>query len=236
MKDANKIKRLIKEIPVVGDLIARLYRLIVGQKIIKFRSSSQYWEDRYILGGDSGAGSYNKLAEFKAETINRFVEFNKIETIIEFGCGDGNQLKYAKYKNYIGFDVSNKAINNCKREFGNDRSKRFALMEEFDNESSQLTLSLDVIYHLVEDEVFEGYMNRVFESSERYVIIYSSNGTDVEFGNNVAHVRHRVFTDWVEKNKKNWTLSDVIKNKYPFDPVDNNEGSFADFYFYEKAN
>lgn len=45
---------------------------------------------------------------------------------------------------------------------------------------ADLSLSLDVIYHLVEDEVFETYINTLFKSARRYVIIYSSNSDDNE--------------------------------------------------------
>ena len=62
--------------------------------------SKKYWEKRYLKGGDSGDGSYGKLAEFKAKVINRFVKENEIKTIIEWGCGDGNQLTYMNYPNY----------------------------------------------------------------------------------------------------------------------------------------
>ena len=33
-------------------------------------SSKDYWEKRYSKGGNSGAGSYNNLALFKASIIN----------------------------------------------------------------------------------------------------------------------------------------------------------------------
>jgi hypothetical protein len=38
-----------------------------------------------------------------------------------------------------------------------------------------LELSLDVIYHLVEDEVFDAYMRSLFAHAGRFVVIYSSN-------------------------------------------------------------
>ena len=50
---------------------------------------------------------------------------NSIELVIEWGTGDGNQLSLAKYKKYIGFDVSNTAVNLCKKEFKNDLTKNF---------------------------------------------------------------------------------------------------------------
>lgn len=41
-------------------------------------NSKKYWNDRYLTVGNSGAGSYNKLAQFKADIINNFVEKNQI--------------------------------------------------------------------------------------------------------------------------------------------------------------
>ena len=75
--------------------------------------SKEYWENRYKYQGNSGAGSYGKLAEFKAEVINEFINENNINNVIEFGCGDGNQLNLFNIKNYLGFDVSDTIIKLC---------------------------------------------------------------------------------------------------------------------------
>ena len=44
------------------------------------KNSREYWEKRYASGGNSGAGSYNYLAEFKAEILNNFVTENNINS------------------------------------------------------------------------------------------------------------------------------------------------------------
>ena len=62
-----------------------------------FNNSTEYWKNRYNLGGNSGDGSYGELAQFKAEFLNKFVTDKNIKTIIEFGSGDGNQLTMAQY-------------------------------------------------------------------------------------------------------------------------------------------
>lgn len=80
---------------------------------LKFTNSKSYWESRYQKGGNSGFGSYGRLAKFKAEVLNDFVAKNSIQSVMEFGCGDGNQLKLAVYPKYIGLDVSPKAIKRC---------------------------------------------------------------------------------------------------------------------------
>ena len=106
-------------------------------------------------------------------------------------------------------------------------------MEEYSNETAELTLSLDVIFHLIEDNVYAAYMNRLFDSSEKYVAIYSSD-TEDNPENYSRHFRNRNFSQWVAENKKEWRLHSHVKNKYPF-TGDPKVGSLSDFYFYTKA-
>lgn len=194
-------------------------------------SSQKYWNERYESGGNSGAGSYGKFASWKAEILNGFVKKKNIQSVIELGCGDGNQLSLAEYSSYLGFDVSERAVEMCRERFENDHTKSFKIMNEHHGEKAELSLSLDVIYHLVEDGVFENYMRRLFESSNRFVIVYSSNDESMN-ANTAPHVRHRKFTEWIDKNCPGWQLLKSIPNKYPYQG-DHLEGSFANFFFYE---
>lgn len=193
----------------------------------------KYWEDRYASGGNSGAGSYNKFAEFKAEIINAFVDNHDVISVIEFGCGDGNQLKLSNYPRYIGIDVSETVIALCKGKFFTDTCKTFKLMREYGGEKADLALSLDVVYHLVEDEVFEDYMRALFNAANCYVIIYSSDSDD-NFGYEGTYIKHRKFTKWIQENITDWKLLDHIANRYPY-KGDYINGSFSDFYIYEKS-
>lgn len=152
-------------------------------------------------------------------------------TVIEYGSGDGNQLKLAKYPAYIGFDVSQEALEQCRRIFSNDPAKRFKLVTDHSDETADLTLSLDVIYHLIEDSVFSEYMERLFSSSRKYAIIYASNTNEQRLGQS-PHVRHRCFTDWVKTRKPEWEIIQHIKNIYPYSGNDQT-GSFADFYIFK---
>jgi SAM-dependent methyltransferase len=205
-----------------------------------FTSSSQYWEERYKKGGNSGIGSYNRLAAFKAEVINKFVKENDISRVIELGCGDGNQLKYFDLRSYVGYDISPTVIEHCRKMFQNDKNKTFKVLS-FNKireggdvyETADLLLSLDVIYHLVEDTIFVEYMERLFHSSEKFVIIYSSNYDDIQIGK-ISHVRYRKFTDWIEKNAANFKLIEYIPNKYPSDKCASKDTSSADFYIFQK--
>jgi hypothetical protein len=207
----------------------------LASKII-FTSSQEYWERRYAKGKTSGEGSYGKFAQFKADVLNSFVAENRINSVIEFGCGDGNQISLAAYPGYIGLDVSKTVIACCKERFEKDKSKSFLLYEPlcFTDQhlsvKAELSLSLDVIYHLVEDKVFELYMHHLFGAAEKFVIIYSSN-TDKP--SPFAHVKHRLFSVWVESNQPQWKLLRHIPNKYPSDAVWGG-GPCADFFIYKK--
>jgi len=217
-----------------GGLLTRIARIIRKNlhKYRTFRSSEDFWVRRYRYGGNSGAGSYDRLAAFKAEVINGFVTEHAINSVIEYGCGDGNQLLLANYPRYTGFDVSPDAIAHCRKLFAGDPARQFHMMDEYRGERAELTLSLDVIYHLVEDVVFEAYMQRLFDSATRYVIIYSSNH-DEAADPRAPHVRHRNFTRRVDALQQGWLLERHIPNRYPFNPQDRYT-SFADFYIYRR--
>ena len=216
---------------MLGKIISKI---LSRNKSQNWTGSVDYWERRYERGGNSGAGSYNRLAEFKAEIINKFVKENEIDSVVEWGCGDGNQLSLAEYPHYVGIDVAQQAVNLCQDKFKDDKNKQFIWSGSpgfFYDKKADLALSLDVIYHLVEDETFDLYMRQLFESSKKFVCIYSCNDN-----NNKGmrpHVRHRKFTDWIDKNYgDNWEIVNIVKNKYPYDVKDVKNTSWSDFYFY----
>jgi len=230
----NNLKHFIKGIPGIGPWAASAYRATgLGPKSKPFSGSSSYWESRYASGGNSGVGSYAKFADFKAEIVNKFVADHQVRSVIEFGCGDGNQLKLAIYPRYVGLDVSPTAIAKCRKDFAGDGTKSFVPVSEYQGEKMDLALSMDVIYHLVEDAIFLQYMRDLFESSSRYVIIYSSD-LDNEQSPSPEHVRHRKFSAFVDRDLTEWKLFQHIPNRFPFQG-DYTTGSFADFFIYAKA-
>ena len=198
-----------------------------------FRNSADYWERRYQSGRDSGPGSYDHFASYKASFLNKFIAENLIESVVEFGVGDGNQLRLGKYPRYLGIDVSETIVQRCRRVFCEDSTKQFATTRDFPGGLFDLSLSLDVIYHLVEDEVFHAYMKDLFDSSSKFVIIYSSD-TDDDLGIADPHVKHRKFSKWVEDNRRDWALQLHEPNPYPYNK-ETKEGTFADFFVYGKV-
>jgi SAM-dependent methyltransferase len=193
-------------------------------------SSAAYWEARYRSGGTSGAGSAGTLARYKAATVNRFIAANDISSMIDMGCGDASQLALlTPPADYVGVDISPDVLARCASLFP---ERRFVAPEELGEvPPAELTLSLDVLYHLVEDAVFAAAIHGVFHWSTRFVLIYSSN---VDAVWPAAHVRHRRFTDHVAKAQPAWRLLAHLPNPHPYDPARPNDTSFADFYVYGK--
>jgi SAM-dependent methyltransferase len=233
----KRLKRLIKKVPVIGSAARHVYRFIYragpAPAPLQFTgSSTEYWESRYASGRNSGGGSYSRLADFKAEILNAFVAGHAIQSVIEFGCGDGNQLSLAVYPRYIGLDVSKTIVEKCRQLFKADPSKSFELMADYAGEQADLALSLDVVFHLVEDDVFEAYMRTLFGASGTYVIVYSSNSAEI--GGAGRHEKHRRFTDWVDANETGWKLVEHIPNRYPY-AGDSATGSPADFFVYGRV-
>lgn len=157
--------------------------------LLGFKGSADYWQQRYRRGGDSGAGSGGTVAALKADVLNAFVAKYAVASVVEFGCGDGRQLAMAKYPRYLGLDISPEAVELCHQRFAGDHTKEFGLVDEHLDVSADLALSLDVIFHLVEDDVYARYIARLFDSAERFVIIFSSD--EEEPKRTLAHVRHR---------------------------------------------
>jgi SAM-dependent methyltransferase len=218
------VKDLIRPLPGV-----RQFSLL--RQRIRFRSSAEYWEQNYARGGTSGPGSYHAAADAKAAFLNDFVRVHEVRSVIEFGCGDGNQLSLADYPRYTGLDVSRSAIELCKRRFAGDATKSFFLYDGacFADRAglftADLALSLDVIYHLTEDAVFDAYMAHLFAAGARFVVLYATNR---EIPGTAPHVRHRHFAQWVEAHGQAWQLLHVT-------PGPNPGQDRADFFTYERV-
>lgn len=232
----SELKKNIYQNKVLSKTVIPIYLALKKKRNF---TSSDYWEDRYRGGGNSGSGSYGRLAKFKADTLNNFVNKNKLKTVLELGCGDGNQIKYFKFPNYIGFDVSRTSIQICQQLFKKEKTKSFFLYDPlyFTDKhnifSVDVTISLDVIYHLVEDSVFEKYMHDLFALAKKYVVVYSSDIENPSLSR-AQHVRHRNFTEWINQNINGWKLERQIKNKHTLS-TNHIDESFADFYIYKKV-
>lgn len=190
-------------------------------------STAEYWETRYRDGGDSGAGSAGRLLAFKAAFINAFFADNAIDDVLDLGCGDGRLLSSLRVPRYIGVDVSSTALACCVMRFPQHRFVPYVSLDA--TATADVAISIDVLFHLVEDAEFARYIQTLFAHARRFVLIYASN---TKSNWPVPHVRHRRFTEHVARTEPDWRLLAHVPNRYPFDPDAPNDTSFADFFVY----
>lgn len=178
----------------------------------RYDNSKNYWNRRYFYGGNSGKGSYGDEASYKAQILNQIVKNYKIKSLVEFGCGDGNNARLYKVKKYYGFDISADAIKSCRKLFAsNAEFEFFVINDEFEtglnivNESTKfqnnLCISFDVIFHLVEDVFYNEYLDNLEKVNSKFLLVYSS---DFNQNTNQPHVLHRNYS--VDLEDRNWKI------------------------------
>lgn len=194
--------------------------------------SSGYWEQRYRTGGNSGRGSYAHLARFKADVINQFLKDHskEIHAIVDVGVGDGNQLELFEIDSKIqftGLDVSSTAVQKCRDRFLNRGNFTFETIEpnQIHNTSYDLVMSCDVLYHLIDEDLFLRHIDMLFDLSKHYVLIYAK---DEDATDPADHVLFRKFSHIIHERHPQFQLIQTIPNRYP-------KESPSSFYIYSKS-
>lgn len=160
-----------------------------------------YWEHRYQLGKrGSGPGSRGAEADRKAAFINALVEEHRVNRVIDFGCGDGEIASRITSRRYIGLDVSQTAIDLCAQRVQLPRRSwlLFDGLKAPQMPKGDLALSLDVIFHLTEDDLYRRHLRMLFRAAP-LVCIHSSNRDEA----GEPHVLHREFLPDVPKS---WSI------------------------------
>jgi SAM-dependent methyltransferase len=200
-----------------------------GREFVK-----EYWENRYRNGGDSGHGSQGNLAGFKTEVINNIIEKFQIKRVVEWGCGDGRLCGTYKAEEYFGLDVSDYVIEKNKEKYADRIPQKMRFMtydgSKIEVGKYDLSLSLDVIYHLIDEGMFEDYMYNLFNSSSNIVVIYSIDNDNLL---GAAHIKYRKHTGFIEREFKEFDLIKVIDNMYPTNKFGAG-GSDCSFFVYQR--
>ena len=187
---------------------------------MKSSEVTEIWETRYSKGQDSGTGSYGDNYIFKRDVIKDIIEKYGIESIVDFGCGDGHQISELDVSKYVGYDISRTVVDLCNKKYLNDETKSFHLIDRYLLEDFDLAMSLDVIYHIINHNDFIEHLNLLFSPHHKYVVVFSTNHDQEQ---TILHILHRNFTKYVEENT-NFELVEIIENDL----------ESADFYIYKR--
>tara|TARA_B100000683_G_C12343034_1_gene495575 strand:+ start:175 stop:816 length:642 start_codon:yes stop_codon:yes gene_type:complete len=206
----------------------------------EFFDSARYWIQRYDSGGNSGSGSYGRLAEFKASVFNKLVKEYGIHSVVDLGCGDGNQIGMFDVEEYVGIDISPRVIKSNSKLYAQREKWTFAEYSDelIFNFSADMSISIDVIYHLTEKDVFDHHLRSLFHVASKYVLIYGIDSDKSPFESEYNHMIFRKFTPIVEANHSEWKLIEIINNPYPYQPniTDEKGTSSASFFLFKNGN
>ena len=156
----------------------------------------KYWDRRYRDGRSSGAGSEGTEGTYKAQYVSDFIAEHDIISIVDWGVGDGQVLQQIELPTnavYYGVDVSPTIIKRARERFPS--TYVFMTVDDyfhtFPIPRFSLALSLDVLFHFPDDNDYCRYLKHLFDSSVKYVIVYSTN---YDGGRTSRHVMRREFT------------------------------------------
>jgi len=154
--------------------------------------SEQYWERRYKSGGNSGGGSYGNGLVNKVELITDLMEKYDIKSIADVGCGDCTIVpKLPHLESYVGYDISSTIIDRHNSKNTNP-SYKYKLISELESLGLDLSLSLEVIFHQVNDEEYIEYMDNLVKTDSFYILILTMNDSILDTHHvKAAHIKYR---------------------------------------------
>ena len=161
----------------------------------------RYWQKRYASGRTSGAGSYGAHAEYKSSVINEIVEREGIQSVLEFGCGDGNQLTYYRFPRYVGLDVTQEAVDMCSAKFMDDSTKSFQHFtpgEHLTLGSFDMTMAIEVLMHVTRDEDYFLTLQALLDNSLRWVLLLDPLWPLLKYEKG-SHEKHRKLLKFLQE-------------------------------------
>ena len=192
----------------ISSAVRRRVRKVLPSWARRFTNSHDYWLRRYRLGGDSGVGSGGASAAYKADYLNTFVMQHGISSMIDLGCGDGRNAVLLSVPSYLGLDISPRAVA-LARARCSGQHKRFAVLGTEVPTPADLAISMDVVYHLIEDDVLEGHLSLLSQIATRYILIYGTDHDAV----GAPHVRHRQISNRFLALNAGWSLAHREPNR-----------------------
>lgn len=190
-----------------------------------------YWENRYRTGGNSGAGSTGDLLSWKAGIVNEIIKEAGVKSGLELGAGDGKFANLLSLESYFGYEISPSAVSLANKNI-NKPNYKVSTKTPFHFRKFDMTMSVDVIYHILHEREFNRHMTKLFYAAKRLVVIYSYPRQPSEKMS--EHITFNDFISWVQGQAPGWELLVHIPNKFIFDEENPNRTSRSEFFIYRR--
>lgn len=131
----------------------------------------EYWESRYRVGRNSGAGSVGDSRAWKWEAITKYLP--QVKHVVDVGCGDLSFWEGRDCQDYTGIDISTTVIANDKRL----RPRWTFIVASAEQRIEQLhkdcVFCFDLLFHIMDDNSFRAILDNVCYYSTNYIFIYN---------------------------------------------------------------
>lgn len=161
---------------------------------MRLEYEKSYWNNRYLQGGDSGAGSQPGPIEKKVQWLSRL---DWISSVVEIGCGDfqfGRRLMdRLPSARYWGYDVSQVVVERNQKLYGLPRVQFFPVAHGYPAgvhfPMADLLMCVDVLFHVIDDGDYCEMIQSLRDAKWRYLAVtaYEYDGPSSE------HLRIRKF-------------------------------------------
>lgn len=143
-----------------------------------------YWNNRYANGLTSGYGSYGEALDRKLNWLKGL----DIKSIAEVGCGDfnfgSNLLKLYPEATYTGYDISEYIVKK-----NQEKWPQYTFTNDFKLPLADLSLCVDVLYHILDDELYEKTLQALKNGWKKYLALSAYENEEESSG----HVKIRAF-------------------------------------------
>jgi SAM-dependent methyltransferase len=132
---------------------------------------NDYWNTRYILGGDSGYNTDEyaiKYTNYVWSIIEKTV--GKQKDVIDVGCGDLQFWKGRDCEKYIGIDISLKVIETDKKLRTNWTFIASPADKSFDI-SAETVICMNTLYHIMNDTEYDKIIDNIIAWSKKWIMI-----------------------------------------------------------------
>jgi len=136
-----------------------------------------------------------------------------LKSISDVGCGECTLLPYLQgIRKYYGYDISPAVLSKVSKNAQDGFSKEFILLTNNTKiVSSDLVLSLEVIFHQVNDDEYLDYMRKLVNSNGEYLLILTMNEGILKTNHiKNRHIKYRDISKFMDST--NYSLVE----KFPF--------------------
>lgn len=169
------------------------------------RPASWYWIERYNRGGSSGAASYGRSAVARGQYISTLIRGYQCTHVIDFGCGDVDQVQQIKVPFYMGVDASSFIIRKCIQH----THRCFRIATTVPSDRTDAILLLDMIKCLTDDFSYHEVLRTTFLHPTATIVIIAAKDHNLWES---SHIRHRGFSLHIAETYTDWTR---IENREP---------------------